>query len=112
MEKITFQDFLKNDLRVGRIDLAEAIPKSKKLLLLKVSLGDSLGERQIVAGLAKHFSTESLLHRRVVVVANLEAAELAGHVSEGMLLAASSEDDSIVSLIDPGTEVPLGSSVG
>lgn len=107
---IDIAHFAQVKLRVGEVLAAEALPKSKKLLKLKVSLG-ALGERQILAGIAQFLAPQDLVGRRVVVVANLQPATLMGHQSEGMLLAASAPDHSSLSLIDPGTAVPVGSEV-
>jgi len=87
-ELITIDDFFKTKLKVGRIIEAEEIPKSKKLLKLKVDLGEER-PRQIVAGIKEHYSPDELVGKDVVVVANLKPAKLMGHLSEGMILAAS-----------------------
>jgi methionyl-tRNA synthetase len=110
-EEILFESFMKIDLRVGEIVAAEALPKSKKLLKLQVSLGETLGQRQILAGIAQHYQADELVGKRIIVVSNLKPAKLMGHESQGMLLAASPDDDSVVSIVAPPTEVPLGSRV-
>jgi methionine--tRNA ligase beta chain len=107
---IDIEQFFKADLRVAEILTAEAMPKSKKLLKLKVSLGSEFPERQIMAGIALHYSPESLVGQRIVIVANLKPATLMGERSEGMLLAASSEDK--VVLVQPAVEIAPGSKVG
>jgi methionyl-tRNA synthetase len=109
--EITIEDFMRVHLRVAQIESAEPIPKSKKLLKLQVDLGEKLGKRQIVSGIAQHYSPEALVGRRIVVVANLKPANLMGEESRGMLLAASSEDNSSLLLVDPGQEMPLGTIV-
>ena len=83
---ITFDDFAKLDLRSGIILEAAAVPKADKLLVLKVDLGFEI--RTIVSGIALHFSPESLIGKKVVVVANLEPRKLRGIESQGMLLLA------------------------
>lgn len=108
---ITFKDFLKVDLRVAQILEAERIEKSEKLVKLQVSVGEKLGTRQIVAGIAKHYPAEDLVGRKIVIVANLKPAKLMGELSEGMLLAAS-DDENRLELISPGDVLPAGSSVG
>jgi methionyl-tRNA synthetase len=107
---IDITEFFKTELRVAEIIHAEAMPKSKKLVKLKVSLGEDFPERQIMAGIALHYTPEALVGQRIVIVANLKPAKLMGELSEGMLLAASSEDK--VVLIQPASEVALGSKVG
>jgi len=108
--QISFNDFLKVDLRVAQIVEAERIEKSEKLVKLQLSLGEELGKRQIVAGIAKHYSAEELVGRKIVVVANLKPAKLMGELSEGMLLAAS--DETQLSLLDPGIGIEAGARVG
>ena len=88
-EQITFEDFGKIDLRTGVVISAENIEKSKKLLKLQVNLGGET--RQIVAGIAEHYTPEALVGKSVVVVANLKPAKLMGVESRGMLLAANDE---------------------
>ena len=107
---ISFNDFLKVDLRVAQIMEAERIEKSEKLVKLQLSLGEELGPRQIVAGIAKHYTVEQLIGRKIVVVANLKPAKLMGELSEGMLLAAS--DSTQLTLLDPGVGIEAGSRVG
>ena len=85
-QNITFDDFAKLDLRSGIILEAAAVPKADKLLVLKVDLGFEI--RTIVSGIALHFSPESLIGKKVVVVANLEPRKLRGIESQGMLLLA------------------------
>lgn len=89
---ISIQDFGKVQLRVGVIEEAEKIEKSEKLLKLQVNLGDTIGKKQVLAGIAKHYNPEDLIKKRIIVVANLKPAKLMGHASEGMLLAASNEN--------------------
>ena len=85
--QITIDDFAKIDLRVAQIKVAEHIPKSDKLLRLEVDLGYET--RQIVAGIAEAYSPESLIGRKVVIVANLAPRKLRGLESNGMIVAAS-----------------------
>ncbi|WKZ57546.1 MAG: methionine--tRNA ligase subunit beta [Bdellovibrionota bacterium] len=107
---ISIDEFAKVMLRVARIEAAEAVPKSKKLLRLQLDVGP-LGKRQILSGIALHYSPESLVGRKIVLVANLKPAVLMGIESQGMLLAASSPDQSTLVLIDPGQTLPEGSEV-
>jgi methionyl-tRNA synthetase len=89
VEQITFEEFMKVDLRTGVVVAAEAVPKSKKLLKLQVDLGAET--RQVVAGIAEHYAPEVLVGKQVLVVANLKPAKLMGVESHGMLLAANDE---------------------
>jgi methionyl-tRNA synthetase len=90
---ITIDDFLKVELRVGEIKVAERVPKADKLLRFEVDLGEEQ-PRQILAGLAEYYEPEKLIGRKVVVVANLKPRKMRGLESQGMICAASLEDDS------------------
>jgi methionyl-tRNA synthetase len=87
--RIAIDEFMKVELRAAKILEAEAVPKSKKLIKLKVDVGTD--QRTILAGIAEAYQPEELVNRMVVVVANLRPAKLMGIESNGMLLAASSE---------------------
>lgn len=88
---ITIDDFLKVELKVGEIKVAERIPKADKLLRFEIDLGEEK-PRQILAGLAEYYEPESLIGRKVVVVANLKPRMMRGLESQGMICAASLED--------------------
>jgi methionyl-tRNA synthetase len=90
---ITIDDFLKVELRVGEIKVAERIPNADKLLRFEIDLGEP-EFRQILAGLAEYYDPEKLIGRKVVVVANLKPRKMRGLESQGMICAASLEDDS------------------
>ena len=105
--KIPITDFAKVELRVAEILAAERVPKSKKLLKLTVKVGEET--RTLVAGVAEQYEPESLVGRKVVIVANLEPATLMGVESNGMVLAASHEGT--VSLLTLDKDVPSGSKV-
>ena len=87
--RITIDDFMKVELRVGKVLEAEAVPKSKKLLKLLVDAGTE--QRTILAGIAEAYTAEQMLGRTIVFVANLEPRKLMGIESNGMVLAASVE---------------------
>lgn len=99
---ITYDDFAKIDLRTGIIKEASVVPKSDKLLVLKVDLG--FEDRTIVSGIALHFSPDSLIGRKVVVVANLEPRKLRGIESQGMLLLAEKGNGELVFV---GADTPV-----
>ncbi|MDR2528358.1 MAG: methionine--tRNA ligase [Synergistaceae bacterium] len=111
--QIDIEGFRSVEMRVARILKAEEIPKSKKLYKLEVDLGYE--KRTICAGIKPFFKPEELTGKRVVVVANLKSAKLAGVESNGMVLAASTRDASgaaeSLALIAPTSDVPLGSRV-
>ena len=106
-EEITIDDFAKLDLRVVKVLECEPIKGAKKLLKLKVDLGNEI--RQVVSGIAEHYEPKNLIGKKVVLVANLKPVKLRGELSQGMILAASDEDAlSIVSLdkeMEEGTVV-------
>ncbi|MYI74679.1 MAG: methionine--tRNA ligase, partial [Acidobacteria bacterium] len=105
--RISIDEFAKIELRVGRVVAAEAVPKSRKLLRLDVE--DGAGVRQIIAGLLKSHPPETLVGRRVVFIANLKPAKLAGLESNGMVLAAAAADGTPVLLtVDLPDQVPPG----
>ena len=89
-ELITYDDFMKTQLKVAEIIHAEKIVKSDKLLKLNVRLDGE--ERQIIAGIAKYYSPEELIGKKVVIVANLKPAKLMGLESRGMVLAVEGGD--------------------
>src|SRR5262249_50662109 len=85
---ISIDDFAKVELRVGQVLEAERVPKADKLLRMTVDLGEEK-PRQILAGIALHYTPEQMLGRKIIVVANLQPRKLRGLESQGMLLAAS-----------------------
>ncbi|MGH9947068.1 MAG: methionine--tRNA ligase [Pyrinomonadaceae bacterium] len=90
---ISIDDFLKVELRVGEIKVAERIPNADKLLRFEIDLGEDQ-PRQILAGLAEYYEPEKLIGRKVVVVANLKPRKMRGLESQGMICAASlTEED-------------------
>ncbi len=106
--EITIDDFDKVDLRVGEIIEAKKAEKSKKLLIFKVKAGNT--ERQIVSGIAKHFTPEEMVGKKVIFVANLKPATLAGNLSEGMILAAEDKDGNLA-MLTVDKPLPAGSTV-
>jgi methionyl-tRNA synthetase len=104
-QHITIDDFVKVDLRVAQILVAERVPKADKLLRLEVDLGYE--KRQILAGIAQFYEPEKLIGRKIVIVANLAPRKMRGLESNGMLLAASLPDGAPV-LAAFLEEVPLG----
>jgi methionyl-tRNA synthetase len=96
--EISFEDFMKVELRTAKILTAERVPKSKKLVQLRVDAGSE--ERTIVAGIAESYEPEALVGRTIVIVANLKPAKLMGIESNGMVLAASPEGGGAI-LLNP-----------
>jgi methionyl-tRNA synthetase len=105
--QITIEEFQKIDLRVADVVECERVKNSEKLLKLKVKIGNE--ERQIVAGIGKHYSPEELVGKKVIVVANLKLAKLMGIESQGMLLAAVKDEK--LTLITTLGEIESGSQV-
>ena len=103
-ELISIEDFQKVHLRVAEVLAAEKVAKSEKLLKIKVSLGKE--ERQILAGIAKNYSPEDIVGKKVVIVANLKPAKLMGMESQGMVLAV--EGDGKLNLLNIDPSVPNG----
>jgi len=103
---ITIDDFLKVELRVGTVLTAEKVEKADKLLRLTVDIGTEV--RQIVAGIAKAYAPETLLGRKVVIVANLAPRKLRGIESQGMIVAASLGDEGQPALASFLEAVPNG----
>ena len=85
--QISIEDFARVQMRVGQILEAEKVEGSRKLVKLRVDIGTEV--RQVVAGIAEAYETESLINRKVVVVVNLKPARLMGIESNGMVVAAS-----------------------
>lgn len=95
--EITFDDFMKLDLRAGKVVEVSEHPNADKLWVLKVDLGSET--RIICAGIKAFYAPEQLLGRNIIVVANLAPRKLRGIESHGMLLAASNEDHSDVVIL-------------
>ena len=107
--EITIDDFFKTQLRIGQIIKCENVEKSKKLLCSQVRMGSEV--RQIVSGLRPYYTAEEMVGKKVVVVANLKPAKLAGVLSEGMLLCAEDAEGKPV-LLTAEKDVPNGVSIG
>jgi methionyl-tRNA synthetase len=103
--QISYEEFQKLDIRIGKVLSAENIKGSDKLLKLEVDIGE---KRQIVAGIAKSHSAADLVGRQVVVMANMKPAKLFGVESRGMVLAADAEE---TVLLLPAKEVKEGTRV-
>jgi len=105
---ITYEDFKKVELKVAKIISAERVEGSDKLIKLALDLGSE--KRQIVAGIGRAYKPEDLIGLEIAVVANLEPKTLMGIESNGMLLAAGTDDGEPVLLI-PQKEVPPGAEI-
>ncbi|WP_096636279.1 methionine--tRNA ligase [Clostridium cochlearium] len=108
-EEITIDDFDKIDLRVVKVISCEPVKGAKKLLKLKVDLGGE--ERQVISGIAQYYKPEELVGKSVILVANLKPVKLRGELSQGMILAAATDDDSKLFTVTIPGELPTGSQV-
>jgi len=106
-EEISIEEFARIDLRVAKIVASKKVEKADKLLELELEVAGKT--RTIVSGIAKHYSPEELVGKRIVLVANLKPGKVRGILSEGMLLAASDEDNLEVLFVDK--EIASGSRV-
>lgn len=108
-ETATFEDFTKMDLRVGTIIEAHKMPKTKKLMVIKVDTG--LDQRTVVSGIAEHYKAEEILGKKVTVLANLAPRKLRGVESEGMILMTENAAGKLVFVnpdedgVEPGTTI-------
>lgn len=109
-DEIDIETFAKIKFRVATIEKVEAVPKSKKLYQIQLDVGE-LGKRQIVSGIALHYTPEQLVGRQIVIVANLKPAKLMGVESRGMLLAASTEGDEVLAVLSPDKPIAAGARV-
>jgi methionyl-tRNA synthetase len=105
----TFDDFTKLDLRVGTIVAAEKMPKTKKLLVLKVDTG--LDVRTIVSGIAESFTPEEIIGKQVTVLVNLAPRALRGVESEGMILMTEMPDGKLVFVNPDSADVSNGATI-
>ena len=106
-DEVSFDDFMKMDIRVAKIIKAEKHPNADKLLKLQVDLGAE--QRQVIAGIAEHYAPEDLIGKSVSIIANLKPATIRGELSQGMILAA--DDGKTVSPLIPLKNVEPGSKV-
>ena len=105
---ISFEEFSKVKLVVGKIVEAESIPGYKKLLKLKVDVGD--GIRDILSGIAIYYSPEELIGKRVIICINLNPKRIGTLISQGMILAAEGDDGKPI-LITTSEDVRPGSKI-
>jgi methionyl-tRNA synthetase len=104
---VTFDDFSKLDLRVGKVLEVSEHPDAEKLYLLKVDIGQKI--IQLVAGIRAFYEAQEVLGKLIVVLVNLEPKNIRGCVSEGMVLAAGSKED--VSLLVSDKNIAVGSQI-
>lgn len=105
--QISYLDFAKLDLRVGKIKKAQILAGSDKLMKLTVDMGEEVGLRTILAGIKPFYTTKTLLNKEIIVLVNLEPKKMMGEESQGMLLAT----DGIPALLKPSKKVAAGTVI-
>ncbi len=106
-DTITFDDFAKLDIKIGKILTAEKVEKSNKLLKIEVDFGDH--KRQILSGISKQYDPKDIVGKSCPFIINLEPREMMGLESQGMIMAA--DEDGVPVLIHPDRDVEAGSEV-
>ena len=106
--EITYDDFDKCQFQVGLVLSCEEVPKSKKLLKFKIQVGG--GTRQILSGIKQYYKPEELIGKRVMVLVNLKPREIAGQMSEGMILSAADEEGNLA-VMTPERFMPSGAEI-
>ena len=107
-EEIVFDDFMKMDMRVGTILEAAEVPKSKKLLKLKVDTG--VDQRTVLSGIAQHFQADEIIGKQVTILINLAPRKIMGEESQGMILMAEDKEGNL-RFIQPSEAVNPGSTI-
>ena len=110
-ETIKFSDWQKLDLRTAKILKVESVEGADKLYRLEIDLGKVYGRRTLVAGLKPYYNPEQLKNKICIIFTNLEPKKIRGVESQGMLLAAVSGDESKVCLLQPDSDIELGSRI-
>lgn len=109
-DEITFADFQKLDLRVGKIIEAESVDGSVNLILMQIDLGDECGKKKIIGGLSKWYKPQDLIGKKVIVVANLAPKQMMKEESHGMILCVDMEGKAPY-LIQVDDKIPSGTVV-
>jgi len=104
-------EFTKMEIRVGQITKVWHHPEADKLFCEEIDVGEEGGPRQIASGLREHYTLEEMQDRKVLVVCNLKAAKIVGFTSNGMVLAAKSDDGKQVEIVSPPADAPVGERV-
>jgi methionyl-tRNA synthetase len=108
VEEITIDDFAKLDIRVAKVVNAEPVKKTDRLLKLTLELGNQT--RQVVSGIARYYTPDELIGKKVILLANLKPIKLRGELSQGMILAAADDSDNLA-LLTVDREIPTGSKI-
>lgn len=112
MDLISYNDFTKVKLKVGTIKSAEDIPGKDKLYLLKIDVGEE-NLKTLMAGIKQYYTKDELINKQVIVLTNLEPRAMAGHISEGMILAAVKQtpNGEEISLLTVDDETDAGTQI-
>jgi methionine--tRNA ligase beta chain len=107
-DQITFEEFKKTEIRIGKILSAEKVADADRLLKLQVDFGDF--QRQIVSGIAESYTSEEMVGKSLPFIVNLEYRKFKGEESQGMLMATGADDGKVI-LLEPNGEVTAGTEV-
>jgi len=107
MDTITFEDFKKVEIKIGKIIACQKVENADKLLKLQVDFGDF--QRQIVSGIAESFTPEELVGKKLPFIINLEYRKFKGEESQGMLMAIDADEKTV--LLEPSEDVKEGTEV-
>ena len=110
MAQITFAEWKKLQIRVGKIVNVERVPKTDKLYKLQVDIGEEK-PRQVITGLVPYYSEEDLQYKKIITLTNLEPAKIAGEISEGMLLCATNREENKCVLLSVEKDFEPGTSI-
>lgn len=110
MDEITFEDWKKLKMKVGKIIEVVRVPKTEKLYKLQVDVGEEK-PRQVVTSLVPYYKEEELLNKKIIVLLNLKPVKFAGELSEAMLLCAEKEDASECVLLSVEKDIEIGTPV-
>lgn len=108
-EEVTFDDFLKLDIRVGQIIAASRVEGTDKLIRCEVDFGRDVGSRQIVSGIAEYVTPEEIIGKKFPYLINLAPRIIRGVESQGMILAIAGDEFSLLAPLND--EIPVGSSI-
>jgi methionine--tRNA ligase beta chain len=106
---ITYEEFRKVEIRIGKVLTCEKIEDADKLLKLEVEFAGEIGKRQIISGIAEFYKPEELVGKKLPFVINLEPRKLRGLESQGMILAVDAAEKAV--LLEPIEDVPEGLEV-
>jgi methionine--tRNA ligase beta chain len=107
-DQITFEEFKKTEIRIGKIKACEKVADADRLLKLQVDFGEF--QRQIVSGIAESYTPEEMVGKSLPFIVNLEYRKFKGEESQGMLMATGTDDGKVI-LLEPNGEVTAGTEV-